>query len=91
MAAAANQGDAAALALLQHAGRELARLALALHRRLGVRPVALAGRVFDLHPAIETELRQSLHNAVPAGSVVQHVTLHAHHTAARLAAAQGIL
>ena len=91
VAAAANQGDAAALALLQHAGGELARLALALHRRLGVRPVALAGRVFDLHPAIETALRQALRNAVPAGDVVQHVTLHAHHTAARLAAAQGIL
>jgi glucosamine kinase len=84
VARAAQEGDAAALALLQDAGTELARLALALHRRLGPRPVALAGRVFDLHPAIETALRAAL----PTQDPVQRITLHAHHTAARLAAAQ---
>ncbi len=85
VARAAHGGDAAALALLRDAGLELARLAQALHRRLGVRPVALAGRVFDLHPAIETALRAAL----PAEVTVQRPTLHAHHTAARLAVARG--
>ena len=89
VAQAAHQGDAPALALLHDAGAELARLGLALHRRLGPRPVALAGRVFELHPAIETALRNSLQAAVPAGIAVQRLVLHAHHTAARLAAAQG--
>lgn len=85
VARAAHDGDGAALALLRDAGLELARLARALHGRLGARPVALAGRVFDLHPAIETALRQAL----PADIAVHRLTLHAHHTAARLAAARG--
>ncbi len=94
VARAAHEGDAAALVLLQDAGAELARLAVALHRRLGPRPVALAGRVFDLHPAVETALQSSLQAALPAQIVLQHcavkrITLHAHHTAARLAASQG--
>ena len=89
VAQAAHAGDGDALALLQDAGTELARLGLALHRRLGARPVALAGRVFELHPAIESALRRSLHAALPAGAAVQRITLQAHHTAARLAAAQG--
>lgn len=90
VAKAAHDGDSVALALLQDAGRELARLAVALHRRLGARPVALAGRVFDLHPAIEAAVRSSLQQQLPAHTAVQRITLHAHHTAARLAAAQGI-
>ena len=57
----------------------------ALLRRHGARPLALAGRVFDLHPAIETALRDSL----PAGTVSRRLTMHAHHTAARLAATRG--
>jgi N-acetylglucosamine kinase-like BadF-type ATPase len=81
-AAAAEDGDAQALALLQQAGRELARLPLALQRRLGSLPIALTGRVFDLHPSIEATLRAEL----PAGSTVQRLTPHAHHCAARLAA-----
>ena len=80
--AAAAAEDPAALALLQAAGNELARLAAALRQRFGVRPLALAGRVFDLHPAIELSLRQSL----PVGSAVQRLTLPPHHAAARLAA-----
>jgi glucosamine kinase len=84
VAAAADAGDAAALALLQQAGRELARLAQALHGRLGAGlPVALAGRVFDLHPAIEAALRQ----AVP-GVAVHRSSEPAERAAARLAAAQ---
>jgi N-acetylglucosamine kinase-like BadF-type ATPase len=85
VARAAHDGDGAALALMRDAGVELARLARALHGRLGVRPVALAGRVFDLHPAIETALR----DALPVDIAVQRLTLHPHHTAARLAAARG--
>ena len=85
VARAAHEGDAAALALLQEAGVELARLGRALLRRHGARPLALAGRVFDLHPAIETALRDFF----PAGTECRRLTLHAHHTAARLAAARG--
>ena len=81
VAAAAAQ-DPAALAILQAAGAELARLALALHRRFGALPLALAGRVFDLHPAIEAALR----SALPAGTPLQRPNQPAHHAAARLAA-----
>ena len=80
--AAAADEDPAALALLQAAGTELARLALALQQRFGARPLALAGRVFDLHPAIEDSLRRGL----PAGTAVQRLTLPPHHAAARMAA-----
>jgi N-acetylglucosamine kinase-like BadF-type ATPase len=83
VAAAADEGDAPALALLQQAGRELARLAQALHGRLGAGlPVALAGRVFDLHPAIEAALRQAL-----PGVALHRSSEPAQHAAARLAAA----
>ncbi len=84
VAAAAAQ-DGAARALLAQAGRELARLALALLRRHGPRPLALVGRVFDLDPAIEAALRAAL----PPGTPVQRLSLPAHHSAARLAAAEG--
>ncbi|HEY1397869.1 MAG TPA: ATPase, partial [Roseateles sp.] len=47
------------------AGRELARLPLALVRRLGARPVSAAGRVLDLHPAIEAGLRDALPQDLP--------------------------
>lgn len=62
---AAHEGDADALALLRRAGAELARLPLALLRRLGVRPVTAAGRVLQLHPAIETGLRAALPPDLP--------------------------
>lgn len=87
VATAAHQGDAAALQLLQQAGHELARLALALRHRLGgdpaaaPMPVALAGRVVDLHPAIEAALRQSL-----PGVAVHRSLEAAQRAAARLAA-----
>ena len=85
VARAAHGGDAAALALLHQAGTELARLGNALLRRHGPRPLALAGRVFDLHPAVEAALCESL----PVGAVAGRLVLHAHHTAARLAATRG--
>ena len=83
VAAAASAGDAVATGFLQQAGVELARLALALVRRFGERPVALAGGAAQLHPAIETSMRHGLADRVPGFRVV---TLRAHETAARLAA-----
>jgi glucosamine kinase len=74
--------DPAALAILQAAGRELARLALALVGRHGAKPIALAGRVFELHPAIENALRAELPTNLPMSRLTQP----AHHAAARLAA-----
>jgi glucosamine kinase len=80
--AAAAEEDSAALQLLHNAGGELARLALALLRRHGTRPIALAGRVWDLHPVIESALRQAL----PADTAVTRQVLPAHHAAAQVAA-----
>ena len=73
--------DATALALLQSAGRELARLVQALSQRLGPQPVALAGRVFELHPAVLAALREAL-----PGTALTRIEEPAHHAAARLAA-----
>jgi len=50
--AVSSADDADAHAILRAAGAELARLALALARRLGAKPVALVGRAAALHPAI---------------------------------------
>jgi len=81
VARAAHAGDAAALAILQRAGQELARLVHALTQRLGPQPVSLAGRVFALHPAVLQALQQSL-----PGTALQPIEEPAHHAAARLAA-----
>lgn len=85
LAVAASAGDdPVALALLRQAGTELARLALALRQRVGALPLALAGRVFDLHPAVEAGLVAAL----PAGSAgaVSRLQSAAHHAAAAIAA-----
>jgi len=87
VAAAAQAGDATALAILQAAGSELARPALALLRRLGLRPVALAGRVWALHPAVEASCRSTLAAALPVAPAVQRASRPAHLAAARMAAA----
>lgn len=79
--AASAEQDPAAHAILQEAGRELARLALALTRRFGARPVALAGRAAELHPAIFGAMRAAL----PPDAALNQTTLRAHHAAARLA------
>jgi len=50
--AVASADDADARAILHEAGGELARLAHALVRRTGKKPVALIGRAATLHPAI---------------------------------------
>ena len=80
--ASAARTDPAAMALMQAAGDELARLALLLLRRHGPLPVALAGRVFDLHPAIQAHLQAAL----PPATAVHRMTQAPHVEAAKLAA-----
>lgn len=58
--AASADDDALARALLKRAGAELARLALVMLQRFGPRPVAVAGRVLQLHALIEQGLRERL-------------------------------
>lgn len=83
LAVAASAGkDPAADAILREAGRELARLALALCKRFGPRPVALAGRAPDLHPMIVASMRAAL----PQGTALSQTGSKAHLAAARLAA-----
>lgn len=85
VAAAAAAGDTEAQSILTEAGHELARLALALLQRHGPRPVALAGRVFDLDAGIEAALRAALPAALRADTALRRVTLATHVTAAHLA------
>ncbi len=80
--AAAAETDADARALLRRAGGELARLALALLRRYGTRPVVAAGRALQLHPLIIEGLRAALPEAI----ALRVQDLQPHLTAARLAA-----
>lgn len=83
LAVAASAGsDPVALRLLEAAGSELGRLARILVQRFGPRPVALAGRVFQLHPVIE----QACRAAVPEPAALQVRVSHGHHAAARIAA-----
>lgn len=74
--------DPAAAAILQEAGRELARLGRAMIGRFGQRPVALAGRAAELHPMIV----QSMRAALPPETALTQTGSRAHHAAARLAA-----
>lgn len=82
VAEAAADQDPAALALLRQAGAELARLAQALLRRHGPRTLVLAGRAFDLHPALAEGLAAQL----PPGTPVQRLTLLPEQAAAQWAA-----
>ena len=83
LAVAASAGqDAAAAAILEEAGRELGRLARALIRRFGPRPVALGGRAALLHPSIAASMRASL----APDTTITPGAMRAHHAAARLAA-----
>jgi len=84
--AASAQRDAGALAILQRAGQELARLALALTQRHGARPVVLAGRAVQLHPAIAAAMRAAL----PESVMMEQKIARSHETAARLAASHGL-
>jgi N-acetylglucosamine kinase-like BadF-type ATPase len=80
--AATADKDTAAAAILREAGRELARLALALTNRFGPRPVALSGRAAELHPMIVTAMRGALPSDLPLAQSASQ----AHFAAARLAA-----
>lgn len=79
--AASADADPVARGILEEAGRELARIALALVRRYGPRPIALAGRAATLHPLIALAMRAALPEAL---SLTQRAT-QAHHAAARIA------
>jgi N-acetylglucosamine kinase-like BadF-type ATPase len=79
---AAAEGDREALSLLAAAGAELAVLALILERRVGPRPIALAGRAAGLHPVIFERFAAGL---VPR--MVRLMTLDAAAGALRLATA----
>ena len=82
--AAAAATDPAALAILQAAGVELARLAMVMTQRYGSRPMALAGRAIELHPVIEQSFRAQL----PIDTDLKVVVGQAHYAAARIAAKQ---
>ena len=80
--AACAASDPVAAGILQEAGRELARLALALTTRFGPRPVVLAGRAASLDPMIFHAMRMAMPNEIS-------LTLtegDAHHAAAQIAA-----
>jgi len=82
VADAAVAGDVQALAILEAAGRELARLANSLIKQLGPRPVALMGGASRMHPAILNSFRENL---IPPSEVVV-TEVDPALTAARLAA-----
>lgn len=79
--ACADQDDTA-MAILRQAGCELARLGHVLSKRFGAKPMALAGRVQELHPVIEQTVRAHL----PPNTCIRQSTSQAHFAAARLAA-----
>ncbi|MDO8041420.1 BadF/BadG/BcrA/BcrD ATPase family protein [Janthinobacterium sp. SUN137] len=79
--AASADADPLALDILQRAGQELARLALALTARHGTRPVVLAGRAAQLHPAIAAAMRAAL----PVSLTLEQKVARPHEAAARIA------
>jgi len=79
--AASADEDAVARGILEQAGRELARIGLALVGRYGPRPIALGGRAATLHPLIAATMRAAL----PAGVALIQKETQAHHAAARIA------
>jgi N-acetylglucosamine kinase-like BadF-type ATPase len=82
VALAATEGDPDALAILDAAGGELARLALDLLLRLGPRDVILAGGTVHLHPSIPAAVRRML----PADITVRTDSLAPAEAGARAAA-----
>jgi glucosamine kinase len=80
--AATADRDPVAAEILRAAGRELARLALALTSRFGPRPVAVSGRAAELHPLIVDTMRASM-----PGIALTQAPGQAHHAAARMALA----
>ncbi|PQO91446.1 ATPase [Massilia phosphatilytica] len=80
--AATADKDPVAADILRAAGRELARLALALTGRFGPRPIAVSGRAAELHPLIVDTMRTAL-----PGIALTQAPGQAHHAAARMALA----
>ncbi|WP_249153651.1 N-acetylglucosamine kinase [Janthinobacterium lividum] len=80
--AASAESDPLALDILQRAGQELARLVLALTTRYGPRPVVLAGRAAQLHPAIAVAMRAAL----PVSLMMEQKVARSHEAAAKVAA-----
>jgi N-acetylglucosamine kinase-like BadF-type ATPase len=74
--------DQVSSGILRRAGHELARLAIAMINRYGIRPVALAGRAAVLHPIIEAEMRAAL----PPETKLSVRVAESHIAAARIAA-----
>ena len=80
--AAVADSDPIAARILETAGHELARLGRMMISRFGSRPIALAGRVAQLHPMIE----QAMRAALPPGIDLTVRVSAAHIAAARIAA-----
>jgi N-acetylglucosamine kinase-like BadF-type ATPase len=85
VAEAAETGDPVSLDILRQAGRELARLATSLIKRVGQRPVALVGGGSRLHPVVSDAFRAEL----PTATEVVTNDVDAALTAARLATMVG--
>ena len=85
VAEAAETGDPVSLDILRQAGRELARLATSLIKRVGQRPVALVGGGSRLHPVVFESFQAEL----PAATEVVTNDVDAALTAARLATTIG--
>jgi glucosamine kinase len=79
--------DPAARGILSAAGTELARLAVAMTKRYGPRPVAVAGRAATIHPLIF----QTLRSAIPDGMAVELRNAEGHHAAARIALTRALV
>nr|WP_245774337.1 BadF/BadG/BcrA/BcrD ATPase family protein [Rugamonas rubra] len=79
--AASAADDAQSRQILEQAGVELARLALALVSRYGARPIVLAGRAAQLHPLIAVSMRAAL----PPELFLRQAVAQPHHAAARIA------
>lgn len=73
--------DPVARDILAAAGRELARLALALTQRHGPRPIALTGRAAQLHRLVGEAMRAAL----PEATHLEARASRGHHAAARVA------
>ena len=80
--AAVADTDPVAQRILVAAGNELARLGRAMILRFGLRPMALTGRVVQLHQMIE----QAMRAALPTGTDLTVRVSQAHVAAARIAA-----
>ncbi|MFZ6819466.1 N-acetylglucosamine kinase [Undibacterium sp. Ji22W] len=76
--------DRTAYTILENAGIELARLARALCHRFGQKPIALSGRVQELHPIIAETMKKHLHDT----SDLRLCENLGHHSAARIAASR---